>query len=109
MPHAIRRLWPITITGCPGRVTPAMSRVGEVSCASYQMLGSPNPRCGSLDSNACPVALRLGATAHELLPDKGGAIRSAHGLAAASAKTLPANGAAPGGREASRPDPFPTR
>ena len=74
-PHAIRALWPRTTAGTPGnddaddveraarRRRPAVQPVHDT-----RPTASPNPRCGSLASSACFVALFDGPTTQSFEP-----------------------------------------
>ena len=56
-PQAICSLWPMTTSGVPATVPPAMSCCGVFSRARYQKPGAPKPRCGSLARSGLPLAL----------------------------------------------------
>src|SRR5258706_14343863 len=60
----------MTTAGNPGNVTPATSMPGALRCATYQMPGTENSKCGSLASIARPDAVCDGATTQLLLPGK---------------------------------------
>ena len=48
---------------------PPTARSGVRTYASLLMFGLSKPSCGPPQSSALPVALRSGATTHELLPE----------------------------------------
>src|SRR5918911_1267599 len=66
-PHAIDALWPMTMPGSPGVVTPATRTPGALRCIMYQIEGADAGRCGSLASSGLPDAVREPATTQLLL------------------------------------------
>ncbi len=68
IPQAIRRLWPISTIGTPGKEKPATSNRPAWSPFSYQTEGMSSWRWVSLASIGLPVAVRLPWTTQLLLP-----------------------------------------
>src|SRR5436190_1330688 len=60
-------LWPSTIPGTPGNVTPETRISGVDRCVRYQMPGADGARCGSFARMGLPSAVRLPETTQLLL------------------------------------------
>ena len=69
-PQAMSALRPMAKNGSPGPIRPTALKDGDLTPASTHRLGRKMPRWGSLAISAPPVALRVPATAKELLPDR---------------------------------------